>query len=61
MQHRFNMHFAQAQTHNDKQVRIILSRIYGCASSVLRHPICAKIPIPADRLVIFANNPNVTK
>ena len=62
--HSFNVHFAQAQTHNNNRVAIALSAGFIEALNT-KTPISARISIPQgrswDRLAIFTNYPNVTK
>ena len=62
--HSFNVHFVQAQTHNNIRVAITLSAGFIEGLNI-KTPICARISIPLDRsrdrLAIFTNYPNVTK
>ena len=48
--HSFNVHFAQAQTHNDNQVQLRAGFIEALH---IKTPICARILISKDRLADF--------
>ena len=52
------MHFAQAQAHNENQVKLQMGFIEALH---IKPPICARLPISRDRLAIFTNYPSVTK
>ena len=54
----FNVHFAQAQTHNNNRVYLQVGFIEALH---INTPICAKVPIPKDRLAIFTNYLSVAK
>ena len=55
----FNMHFSQAQTHNDNRVEL---RVGFIEVVHIKTPIsCARLPIPKEGLAVFFNYPSVTK
>ena len=54
----FNMHFTQAQTHNNNWVQLRAGFIDALQ---IKTPICASMPIPKDREVVFTNYPSTTK
>ena len=56
--HSFNMHFTQAQTHNNNWVQLWAGFIDALH---IKTPICASMPIPKDREAIFTNYPSTTK